>query len=196
MPFCRSLQAELEAVSKTNDELDSSSGCEMSTSFEHSNDENFDPAGSPQPPMPTVSVYSEDYNDSLTSPLFNKREYSPPYRRVRALRLFDNPLTPKTIIEKSSAAVTPSTPAPRSRLFTGLDKPRAVPAPYAKTDRPLANINPFTPTGKFLLPEHSFHPQFNYTHSLFVVFVITVKHVQLFCLSATCYQSLLVVCVM
>lgn len=145
MAFRRSLQAELEALSKTNDE----SGCEMSTTFEQSNNENFDPTWSPpRPSIPTVSAYSEDYNNS---PLFNKRECSPPYRRVRALRLFDNPLTPKTILQKSRAPLTPLTPAPRSRLFPILDKPRAVPAALAPSDSPEVNINPFTPTGRLLL---------------------------------------------
>ncbi|KAK9754197.1 Protein kinase domain [Popillia japonica] len=64
--------------------------------------------------------------------------YSPPYKRVRALRLFDSPLTPKTILEKSAVCATP---APRTRLFAS-DKPRAVACAYAnKNDRPAANLD-------------------------------------------------------
>lgn len=73
---------------------------------------------------------------------------SPPYKRVRALRLFDSPATPKTLIEKSIT----HTPLPSrcSRLFH-LDKPRAVASCYpTKSDKPTANVNPFTPNGMLL----------------------------------------------
>ncbi|KAK2583392.1 hypothetical protein KPH14_009380 [Odynerus spinipes] len=74
---------------------------------------------------------------------------SPPYKRVRALRLFDSPATPKTLIEKS----TMHTPLPSkcSRLFT-LEKPRPIARPeyQSKLDRPAANVNPFTPNGMLL----------------------------------------------
>lgn len=45
---------------------------------------------------------------------------SPPYSGVRALRLFDSPATPKTLLENSSAIMTPvlATPAPRNRMRT------------------------------------------------------------------------------
>ena len=74
---------------------------------------------------------------------------SPPYKRVRALRLFDSPATPKTLMEKS----TMHTPLPNkcgSRLFNS-DKPRAFPISYQnKLDKPSANVNPFTPNGMLL----------------------------------------------
>lgn len=50
-----------------------------------------------------------------------RESMSPPYSGVRALRLFDSPATPKTLIENSSAVITPvlATPAPnRSRMRT------------------------------------------------------------------------------
>ncbi|XP_034947504.1 wee1-like protein kinase [Chelonus insularis] len=73
---------------------------------------------------------------------------SPPYKRVRALRLFDSPTTPKTLIEKS-AMHTP-VPSKCSRLFP-LDKPRSVACfSSQKSDRPAANVNPFTPNGMLL----------------------------------------------
>lgn len=79
-----------------------------------------------------------------------KVHYSPPYKRVRALRLFDSPLTPKTILEKSSACcMTPV--ANRSRL----EKPRSLACAYSNktAEKPIANVNPFTPTGKLSLLE-------------------------------------------
>jgi wee1-like protein kinase len=66
--------------------------------------------------------------------------FSPPYKKVRALRLFDSPLTPKTIIQKSA-----TTPALRGRLFS--DKPRIATNP--KPEKPTANVNPFTPNGMY-----------------------------------------------
>lgn len=75
---------------------------------------------------------------------------SPPYKRVRALKLFDSPATPKTLIEKSAM----HTPIPnKSRLIHPnqySDKPKAVPACYKIDNKPAANINPFTPNGMLL----------------------------------------------
>lgn len=104
-----------------NDQLDSSSGCELS--FEMST-ENIPQAS---PPKHAINC-------------------SPPYKRVRSLTLFDSPLTPKTILEKSSMFLTPN---PRVRLFTS-DKPRARASAYQKNSKPAANVNPFTPTGLLL----------------------------------------------
>lgn len=71
---------------------------------------------------------------------------SPPYKRVRALRLFDSPTTPKTLIEKS-VLHTPL-PSRHARLFS-LEKPR--PCSYqTKPEKPAANVNPFTPSGMLL----------------------------------------------
>ncbi|CAH2056061.1 unnamed protein product, partial [Iphiclides podalirius] len=107
--------------------------------------------------------------DASTAPV----SHSPPYKRVRALRLFDSPHTPKTLLEKCS---TPSHHPPRSRLFPPkLSAPTGVPSgsshhlhpPSCDEDsalgslppdelddsrvrRPLANINPFTPDGQAL----------------------------------------------
>ncbi|XP_045196736.1 wee1-like protein kinase 1-B [Mercenaria mercenaria] len=55
-------------------------------------------------------------------------DMSPPHRKLRALRLFDTPHTPKSLLEKA-----------RRRRPTG-DKPRIA------VDRPQANVNPFTPS--------------------------------------------------
>ncbi|KAL3271540.1 hypothetical protein HHI36_022017 [Cryptolaemus montrouzieri] len=86
-----------------------------------------------------------DQAEQFTStPGPKKMSFSPPYRRVGALRLFDSPLTPKTIIKQSS-----NSSFPRSRLFSS-DKPRAVPTAYYKREKPLANVNPFTPDGMLM----------------------------------------------
>jgi wee1-like protein kinase len=75
---------------------------------------------------------------------------SPPYKKVRALRLFDSPATPKTLLEKCSLQ-TPATPMPRSRLFSRIEKPKGVACAYPKLDKPSANVNPFTPNGMLLM---------------------------------------------
>lgn len=54
-------------------------------------------------------------------------DMSPPHRKLRALRLFDTPHTPKSLLEQA-----------RRRRPTG-EKPRIA------VDRPQANVNPFTP---------------------------------------------------
>ncbi|KAL0099306.1 hypothetical protein PUN28_020106 [Cardiocondyla obscurior] len=75
---------------------------------------------------------------------------SPPYKRVRALRLFDSPTTPKTLIEKSVLQTPIASKC--SRLFN-LDKPRPSkisPSYQNKSEKPAANVNPFTPTGMLI----------------------------------------------
>lgn len=71
---------------------------------------------------------------------------SPPYKRVRALRLFDTPATPKTLMEKS-VMHTPLF-SKSNRLFS-LEKPRPCSYPN-KSEKPAANVNPFTPNGMLL----------------------------------------------
>lgn len=58
----------------------------------------------------------------------NSDDMSPPHRKLRALRLFDTPHTPKSLLEQA-----------RKRRPTG-DKPKIA------VDRPQANVNPFTPS--------------------------------------------------
>ncbi|XP_066991438.2 wee1-like protein kinase [Anabrus simplex] len=73
---------------------------------------------------------------------------SPPYKRVRALRLFDSPATPETILKKS---LVPHTPAPpRSRFSHIGEKPSAIVSSYLVAEKPTANLNPFTPNGRLL----------------------------------------------
>lgn len=91
---------------------------------------------------------------------------SPPYRKVRALRLFDTPATPKTIIKKSASSefLQPSTAcklntSQRTTVFGAdtvpatpnvHDRPKAVPVHNKMLDSFTANINPFSPTSNFL----------------------------------------------
>lgn len=81
----------------------------------------------------------------------SEKTCSPPYKCVRALRLFDSPTTPKTMIEKNIVMQTPF-PSKCTRLFS-LDKPRLSkisPGYQNKSDRPVVNVNPFTPTGMLI----------------------------------------------
>lgn len=67
---------------------------------------------------------------------------SPPYRKVRSLRLHDSPATPKTLVKKS----TLQTPV-LTKLYPDRKKPRPVAMYYKADNKPAANINPFTPNG-------------------------------------------------
>lgn len=91
---------------------------------------------------------------------------SPPYRKVRALRLFDTPATPKTIIQKSSFdnRSTVTTPANMHSKFIRksilsnsvvpktpniYERPKSFPV-HNKTLEPVtANINPFSPSSMY-----------------------------------------------
>ncbi|XP_015115742.1 wee1-like protein kinase isoform X1 [Diachasma alloeum] len=153
---------ELNISCRTN-----SSGCDVDDALDSSED--FTPS-----PQPRQLFSSMDCSDSDNSPIHDKTPAivvtgaiggrnshrdsgpqsrlamacSPPYKRVRALRLFDSPATPKTLIEKS-AMHTP-VPSRCNRLFPG-DKPRPVASSYqSKSDKPAANVNPFTPNGMLL----------------------------------------------
>lgn len=129
-----------------NDDFNSSGCGDMS--FEMSGDTAEDLSMSPQ--HTRKLNFSSNRNDHIRTPAPSKLSFSPPYKRVRALRLFDSPLTPKTIIQKSTNA---STPLPRSRLFG--DKPKGVPSAYAEREKPAANVNPFTPDGQLLSKKRS-----------------------------------------
>lgn len=91
---------------------------------------------------------------------------SPPYKKIRALRLFDSPATPKTLIQKSSAESS-GRAASRSRLFLARQRSQALTSSGAPSTpsvaqqtkeqpqgkcptKEAANINPFTPTGMML----------------------------------------------
>lgn len=132
---------------------------EMSDSFKA-----FSENLSPIPPVfPRKLDFSyPDDEEKVGSPA--PSSMSPPYRKVRALRLFDSPRTPKTLLEKCS---TPSHNTSRSRLFppkinlpTGIttgsshhlhppDEDSALGSMHEDL-KPVANINPFTPDGQAL----------------------------------------------
>lgn len=95
---------------------------------------------------------------------------SPPYRKIRALRLMDTPETPKTIIQKLKTAAalitgdgsTLTTTTSKSededdlfgsgdkRQFTAAPIPRPVPVHHHQVTSTTANVNPFTPDGMLM----------------------------------------------
>lgn len=92
---------------------------------------------------------------------------SPPYRKVRALRLFDSPATPKTILQKSKfvkalggvnaaakdgdVLAKPIDGTLGAAASVICEKPRAVPLHRNYENvLPPANVNPFTPPGMFM----------------------------------------------
>lgn len=139
MDVARNLNSEFNEAEY--EELDSSSGCEMS--FELSTDNlhlSTSPSGNYAP-------RKLNFDDDIGTPeKKSKFNYSPPYKRVKALRLFDSPLTPKTILHNSSACATP---VPRDRRLCS-DKPKGIASAYPKHPKPAANVNPFTPNGMFM----------------------------------------------
>lgn len=93
---------------------------------------------------------------------------SPPYRKVRALRLFDTPATPKTLIKKSSFDNGVATPAQnkliRKSILSNLgglalrtpnvaDRPKALPVHNKALEPVTANINPFSPSSMLSISE-------------------------------------------
>ncbi|XP_068621811.1 wee1-like protein kinase [Battus philenor] len=152
-------------------ELSVETSCEMSESYNM-----FSDYLSPIPPsiVPRKLDFGnldDDEDEGIRNASPAPVSLSPPYKRVRALRLFDTPFTPKALLEKCS---TPSQYPSRARLFPPkASAPTGVPSgsshhlhpPSADDDsalgslppdelddsrRPLVNINPFTPEGQAL----------------------------------------------
>lgn len=153
-----------------------SSGCDVEDGSEFSSDD-LTTSKPPSPPTsrlfsprkcrPAANTHSSKTEDSSPQQVLD----SPPYKKIRALRLFDSPATPKTLLQKSSAAESSASKAnPRLRLFPA-GRPRhsrpmawavpATPPPPPPPPQPqekeakavvmeVANINPFTPTGMLL----------------------------------------------
>lgn len=92
---------------------------------------------------------------------------SPPYRKVRALKLFDTPATPKTLFQKSTLENRTATPANshrkliRKSILSNLngppqtpnvaDRPKPLPVHNKGRDSFNANINPFSPGKQLFL---------------------------------------------
>ncbi|KAM8716319.1 hypothetical protein ACLKA7_003237 [Drosophila subpalustris] len=84
-------------------------------------------------------------------------DMSPPCQKVRALRLFNTPATPKTILQKSTtncnhlsavaAAANASSATAREEIFKLTERPRSLPLHNHRSMQPqdTANVNPFTP---------------------------------------------------
>ncbi|XP_013136408.1 PREDICTED: wee1-like protein kinase 2 [Papilio polytes] len=148
-------------------ELSVETSCEMSDSY-NSFSENLSPIPASKVPRRLDFNLDDDViRDEPSAP----ESPNLPYRRVRALRLFDTPHTPKALLEKCS---TPTHRPLRSKLFPPkLCVPTGVPSgsshhlhpPSGDDDsalgsllpedlddsrvrRPIVNINPFTPEGQ------------------------------------------------
>ena len=107
---------------------------------------------------PTSSESSPSWS-SPRNPRLSSRQTSPSSPpSLRALRLFDSPHTPKTLLERSKNAkgLTPDSPDTRhirgrritafkSRRMLGEKKPFSEPRGIGSRTRIEANINPFTP---------------------------------------------------
>uniref|UniRef100_A0A1A9W029 Wee1-like protein kinase n=1 Tax=Glossina brevipalpis TaxID=37001 RepID=A0A1A9W029_9MUSC len=90
------------------------------------------------------------FEENMNVNALSSTSISPPYRKVRALRLFDTPATPKTILEKSSVNHLSRVSAGGSPLFLKTsERPLSLPLHNRALDNVMqqqtANINPFTP---------------------------------------------------
>ncbi|TDG45667.1 hypothetical protein AWZ03_007942 [Drosophila navojoa] len=78
-------------------------------------------------------------------------DMSPPCQKVRALRLFNTPATPKTILQKSTTNCNHLSAAAaavkREDVYKVTERPRSLPLHNHRTMQPqdTANVNPFTP---------------------------------------------------
>lgn len=153
----------------------SSTGADVED-FDTSHD--ADGSGASPYPLPRKLDFSHSSIDSspeaMSSPVLSRYQSSeqhsflhhntdsPPYKRVKSLRLMDSPATPKTILEKSAAPLTPICGA-RNRLLPILDrscfgvdkcKPRTLSTSSCSlptsSDKLAVNLNPFTPNGMML----------------------------------------------
>ncbi|XP_053675785.1 wee1-like protein kinase [Anopheles nili] len=127
--------------------------------------------------LPRKLSFSGNSPEPAMEPATHKlRSDSPPYRKVQALRLFDTPATPKTILQKStntmfrrqvfgrggSTSLYPPKPLGAETdllakpMDGGLpifiaDKPKPVPLLRRyDVELPQANVNPFTPPAMFM----------------------------------------------
>ncbi|KAK3882997.1 hypothetical protein Pcinc_012650 [Petrolisthes cinctipes] len=141
-----------------------SSGCDVDDGGELS-DENFVVPAHPSPVLSTV--FSPRKPSRASAMIRNECDVSPqamvsspPYKKIRALRLFDSPATPKTLLQKSTTD-TSGRAQLRSRLFLARQKTlvsatQSTPSPPQQqkegkcSTKEVANINPFTPTGMLL----------------------------------------------
>ncbi|XP_034234905.1 wee1-like protein kinase 2 [Thrips palmi] len=184
------LDVSVHTVSSTGDD-----GADMEEDLDSTVDTSnwLDSPGRGPYPLPRKLDFSHSSVDSspeaMSSPTFSLLNHStapdcgtdsPPYKRVKSLRLMDSPATPKTILEKSSAPFTPlppghgpsaslglglaaaAAPSARGRLLPLLDrdwdrnKSRTSSSSssslvsLAPPDKLAVNLNPFTPTGMIL----------------------------------------------
>lgn len=110
------------------------------------------------------NILESDIDIQKTQTPTTTSSISPPYRKVRALRLFDTPATPKTILEKSSGkclnhlsavAAADVTKKQESLFLKTIERPRSLPLHNRALDHVMnqqtANVNPFTPDSEYIL---------------------------------------------
>ncbi|XP_023229195.1 wee1-like protein kinase 2 [Centruroides sculpturatus] len=90
-----------------------------------------------------------------------KESHSPPYKPVRALRLFEDPQTPRTLLETSEATSEEFKKRFRSHIAEGIRRNRLK---YKNKYRNAeANVNPFTPMGMLLKSSEKRRKNVNYS---------------------------------
>ncbi|KAJ6649829.1 Wee1-like protein kinase, partial [Pseudolycoriella hygida] len=104
--------------------------------------------------LDNLDVSINNLTNSPRKSIVTNESCSPPYRKVQALRLFDTPSTPKTIIQKS--AFDQPKMAAREIFHRNLGHDYSVrPVAYRLYNKSLddidntANVNPFTPDSGF-----------------------------------------------
>ncbi|EDV99194.1 GH13165 [Drosophila grimshawi] len=118
-------------------------------------DDDFD-----KDPLESPQNNNNNNNNNINNKKKPQRDVdmSPPCQKVRALRLFNTPATPKTILQKSTtnfsnhlsgaaAAANASKHQVEDHIFKLSDRPRSLPLHNHRSMQPqdTANVNPFTP---------------------------------------------------
>ena len=120
---CRIAQRLEFPMSDEEDLHEPSASVEQTNNRQHLLSDRFDSSGSDEGLGMSIPITSPRNPRFIRSKI--RDTLSPPYSGVRSLRLFYSPATPKTLLENSSALVTPvlTTPVPnrnRTRtLFSG-----------------------------------------------------------------------------
>lgn len=102
--------------------------------------EKSSPIVNPGSPIP-FNLYDSDENVPVCPPT----PFTPPHKKFRALRLYDTPHTPKSLLQKAQRRVTRSNATTSTaKRDQNLRKPPSV-RNILDPEGPQANVNPFTP---------------------------------------------------
>ena len=88
----------------------------------------------------------DEHTDFLPPSPVPPTPLTPPHKKLRALRLYDTPHTPKSLLKKAQRRITR---ANRSKL-QAKDADQSKNRSLLDPDRPQANVNPFTPNNTLL----------------------------------------------